>query len=221
MQLTTHRRNLLEPTLSCLVLSAWSLIFGVVLWILRYAGGLASWLTLLDFPKRMASSPWGAVRPTPESGLLAEQVSTALVRSAGGQRHFRPPGARHFAPTAPRAPVGPQAAGLSDCVRCLFASYHLSPGSKQRQPRVVLLFSHATSVLIETSLLIWPPSCVAVGAPPHRTGQAFSPCGRVARTHGDRLVAFDSGDGTTRLPCGHVVARVRGARRAHVRTPWR
>ena len=75
--------------------------------------------------------------------------------------------------------------------------------------------------LIETSLLIWPPSCVAVGAPPHRTGQAFSPCGRVARTHGDRLVAFDSGDGTTRLPCGHVVARVRGARRAHVCTPWR
>ena len=75
--------------------------------------------------------------------------------------------------------------------------------------------------LIETSLLISAPSCVAVGAPPHRTGQAFSPCGRVARTHGDRLVAFDSGDGTTRLPCGHVVARVRGARRAHVCTPWR
>ena len=56
-----------------------------------------------------------------------------------------------------------------------------------------------------------------------RTGQAFtgSPCGRVACTHGDRLVAFVSGGGTTRLPCGHVVARVRGARRAHVRTPWR
>ena len=47
------------------------------------------------------------VRPTPESGLLAEQVSTALARSAGGQRHFRPPGARHYAPTAMRAPAGP------------------------------------------------------------------------------------------------------------------
>ena len=35
------------------------------------------------------------VRPTPESGLLAKQVSTAQARSAGGQRHFRPPGARH------------------------------------------------------------------------------------------------------------------------------
>ena len=76
-------------------------------------------------------------------------------------------------------------------------------------------------VFDQTSLLISAPSCVAVCAPPHRTGQAFSPCGRVARTHGDRLVAFDSGDGTTRLPCGRVIARVRGARRAHVCTPWR
>ena len=108
-----------------------------MLWILRNAGGLESILTLLVFPKRMASSPWGAVRPTPESGLLAKQVSTAQVRSAGGQRHFRPPGARHYAPHCHAGPRGPKAAGLSDCVRCLFASYNLSPESRSRQPRVV------------------------------------------------------------------------------------
>ena len=55
----------------------------------------------------MASSPWGAVRPTPESGLLAKQVSTAQARSAGGQRHFRPPGARHYALAAMRVLAGP------------------------------------------------------------------------------------------------------------------
>jgi hypothetical protein len=192
----------------------------VVSRILRNAGGLESILTLLVFPKRIASSPWGAVRPTPESGLLAKQVSTAQARSAGGQRHFRPPGARHYAPHCHAGSRGPKAAGLSDCVRCLFASYNLSPESRSRQPRLVLLLANAAPKN-QDILSHLTAACVAVGAPPHRTGQAFSPCGRVARTHGDRLVAFDSGDGTTRLPCGHVIARVRGARRAHVCTPWR
>ncbi len=172
-----------------------------------------------------------SVRPTPESRLLAEQVSTALARSAGGQRHFRPPGARHYAPTAMRAPAGPgQLDSRTVYDVCLHRKasvldqndgnnrvvHALCRGFRSRFRRNPL-----GGVFDQTSLFISPPSCVAVGAPPHRTGQAFSPYGRVARTHGDRLVAFDSGDGTTRLPCGHVVARVRGARRAHVCTPWR
>ena len=49
------------------------------------------------------SAGYPRVRSTPEFGLLAEHVSTAQARSAGGQRHFRPPGARYHAPITMRA----------------------------------------------------------------------------------------------------------------------
>ncbi len=58
------------------------------------------------------------VRSTPEFGLLAEQVSTAAqARPAGGQRHFRPPGARYHAPIAAamRAPLSGPGRLDSDC----------------------------------------------------------------------------------------------------------
>ncbi len=50
----------------------------------------------------------GPVKSTPEFGLLAAQVSTAQARSAGGQRHFRPPVARYHAPIAMRASASGQ-----------------------------------------------------------------------------------------------------------------
>ena len=144
------------------------------------------------FPKRTTSSPWGAVKSTPEFGLLAEHVSTAQARSAGGQRHFRPPGARYHAPITMRASAPGQVGYCTtvashvrvktiqvspnlgqdseklgdvsqcpktyratsckrscnelqeDCVRCLFVSYYLSPGSKRRQSRRSFVFTHAT-----------------------------------------------------------------------------
>jgi hypothetical protein len=131
--------------------------------------------------------------------------------------------------TAMRAPVGlgqlDSRTGYSVRLFCTTSVLDQNNGSRVE----LFALSDATPVFDQESCLISPPACVAVpvtvGAPPHRTGQAFSPgpCGRVACTHGDRLVAFDSGVGTTRLPCGHVVARVRvrGARRAHVCTLWR
>ena len=90
------------------------------------------------FELEAASKDAARVRPTPESGLLAKQVSTAQARSAGGQRHFRPPGAKLHAHTAMRAPWVQGSWTVQPHFNCVFVvelNNVVSPESKQRQPR--------------------------------------------------------------------------------------
>jgi hypothetical protein len=76
--------------------------------------------------QRHAPSRVVVVKSTPEFGLLAEHVSTAQARSAGGQRHFRPPGARYHAPIAMRASAPGQVdygTTVASCVQAKTTSY--------------------------------------------------------------------------------------------------
>ncbi len=171
-------------------------------------------------------------------------MSTAQARSAGGQRHFRPPGARYHAPIAMRASAPGQVGYCTtvashvrvkttqlevspnlgqdseklgdvskqprtyratsckrsynelqeDCVRCLFVSYHLSPGSKRRQSRRLFVLTSRDTAL--NTLLVPIAATAEARCVPFpcriRVGQAFSPYGRVALPDGDRRVATAS-----------------------------